>query len=320
MPIDFRGMNSDYIEYFNMEEYIDRIRLLPTVLSHLESTNRDFDNYMKKLSMYDEDYIIKCWISSLYYELSYNQKIENSKFNMLSLDGKSVFFDKLSISHKRIHELHNFVIKKEIDEGLQQETYEYRTVHVNVSDFDEKGNEYIFWRGVNPEDVNKFMNDFIKIYKQGGTSLLYSNPFLASALMHLLFLRIHPYTDGNGRTSRVIHNLKFTEMINKVYGTRLKLSPLNLSGSILVNKITYVKRIDNIYFDLKNDTNENLNKWFDFILDMADERIYIATQRLCQVDPSKIKTVIEGDEREMIGDISSVDTIKNGMRLSRIKK
>lgn len=48
-----------------------------------------------------------------------------------------------------------------------------------------------------------------------------------NSLVHLLFLRIHPYTDGNGRTARILHNIKFTEMINKVYSTRLKLSPLN---------------------------------------------------------------------------------------------
>jgi len=316
MPIDKRGMNSDYVEYFNMEEYVDRIHLTPELLSHLESTNRDFDNYMKKLSMYDEEYIIEYWISLLYQELRYNQKIENPKFNMLSLEGKSVLFDTLNISHKRIHDLHNFVIKKEIEEGIQKETFEYRNVPVNVSSIDESGKEEIFWRGANPEDVPKFMNDFIKIYKHGGTSLLYSNPFLTSALMHLLFLRIHPYTDGNGRTSRVIHNIKFTEMINKLYGTRLRLSPLNLSGSILVNKITYVKRIDNIYFDLKNETNENINKWFDFILDMADERIYIAMQKLNKVDSSKIKTSRENHiEIDM-----APEPIKGNMRLSKIRK
>ena len=64
--------------------------------------------------------------------------------------------------------------------------------------------------------------------------------------MHLLFVRIHPYSDGNGRTARLIHNIKFTESINKLYGMKLKISPLNLSKSILLNKITYVKRIDNI--------------------------------------------------------------------------
>ena len=51
---------------------------------------------------------------------------------------------------------------------------------------------------------------------------------------------------------------EFTEMINKLYGTRLKLSPLNISESILINKITYVKRIDNIYFDTKNNARQIL--------------------------------------------------------------
>ena len=39
----------------------------------------------------------------------------------------------------------------------------------------EDGTEDIFWRGANPEDVNKFMTDFINIYKQSGTSLLFSS-------------------------------------------------------------------------------------------------------------------------------------------------
>ena len=45
-----------------------------------------------------------------------------------------------------------------------------------------------------------------------------SNPFLKSALIHLLFLRIHPYADGNGRTARLLHNSKFTASINSIYG------------------------------------------------------------------------------------------------------
>jgi len=308
MPIDFRGMNSDYIKYFNLEEYVDRIKLQTSVLKHLESTNSDFDEYMNELSKYDENYIINYWIDSMYQELAYNQIIENTKFDMGSLANRSVFFDTLNITHKRIHNLHNFVIEKDIEQGFLEPTTDYRKVPVNVSRFLDDGTEEIFWRGVNPEDVKKFMDDFIKVYKQGGTKLLFSNPFLASALMHLLFIRIHPYTDGNGRTARVIHNIKFTEMINKLYGTRLKLSPLNLSGSILLNKITYVKRLDNIYFDVEHDTNDNINKWFDFILDMADERIFVARNKLDTIDMAHIKTEYKYPQ------------IKSDMRLSKIKQ
>lgn len=284
-PIDANGMNLDYVSYFPLEEYVDRIKLLPDLLEHLEQTNKDFDAYMHKLAEYDEDYIVNYWVYLLYEELKSSQGIELSKFNEKSVVGKDVFFDTLNISHKRIHQLHNFV-ESDIDP-----TFQYRNTPVNVSYFDNEGEEHIFWRGANPEDVNKFMNNFVSIYKQNRTSLLFSNPFLVSSLMHLLFVRIHPYSDGNGRTARLIHNIKFTESINKLYGMKLKISPLNLSGSILVNKITYVKRLDNIYFDINNDTNEQINLWFNFILDMADEQIFRANNSLLFTPDKYLKDI-----------------------------
>lgn len=291
MPI-INGMNSDYVDYFSLEDYISRIKLLPRVLEHLEETNKEFDKYINELFKYDEEYIINYWIYLLYIELISNQKIESLKQDESRILDNKIFFDTLSINHKRIHTLHNF-----ITEGELEPTFSYRDGEVNVSKINSDGSEDIFWRGVKAEDVIKFMNDFIKVYKQGGTSLIFSNPFLVSSLMHLLFLRIHPYSDGNGRTARIIHNIKFTESINKLYGSRLKISPLNISESILINKITYVKRIDNIYFDIKHDSNNEINAWFNFILDMIDEQLYKSMNKLQEIDSSLIKEIPKSDMR-----------------------
>lgn len=291
MPI-INGMNSDYVDYFSLEDYISRIKLLPRVLEHLEETNKEFDKYINELFKYDEEYIINYWIYLLYIELISNQKIESLKQDESRILDNKIFFDTLSINHKRIHTLHNF-----ITEGELEPTFSYRDGEVNVSKINSDGSEDIFWRGVKAEDVIKFMNDFIKVYKQGGTSLIFSNPFLVSSLMHLLFLRIHPYSDGNGRTARIIHNIKFTESINKLYGSRLKISPLNISESILINKITYVKRIDNIYFDIKHDSNNEINAWFNFILDMIDEQLYKSMNMLQEIDSSFIKKIPKSDMR-----------------------
>lgn len=269
MPINENGMNSDFVKYFSLEEYSEKIKLSSTLLSHLDETTIGFDKYIEELLRYDEKFIIKYWMNSLYEELRSSNSIENIKFNERSLLETDLLFNRLTINHKKIYDIHNFVVKNE-----SPVVFEYRKVPVNVSRINPDNTETIFWRGANPEDVYKFMNDFINIYKLSRTSLIYSNPFLSSSLMHLLFDRIHPFTDGNGRTARIIHNLKFTEGINKIYGTKLKLSPLNLSSSILRNKITYVKRINNIYFDLEHNTNEAINAWFEFCLDMADEQIY----------------------------------------------
>ena len=280
MPIDEFGRNLDFVEYFSLEEYIAKIDLLDYLLNHLEETSKEFDEYISLLSEFANEAIINYWISSAQQEFRANQDIERTKFNTELLKEKGVFFDTLSISHKRIHDLHNFVMLSADDE--YEPSQSYRKVPVNISRYTDHGEE-IFWRGANPEDVDKFMRDFINIYKQNKMALIYSNPFLRAAITSLLFNRIHPYTDGNGRTSRIIYNLKFTEQMNKTHQTNLKLNPLNISNRILANKITYVKCINNIAFNLKDDTNEAINKWFDFILTMVDEQLEYSTKKLANL-------------------------------------
>lgn len=307
MPIDEFGRNLDFVEYFPLEEYIEKIDLKDSLLEHLEDTCKNFDEYISLLADYNGEAIINYWIMSAQQEFRANQDIERLKFNAEVLKEKGVFFDKLSISHKRIHDLHDFVMLSSDEDYTPNSSY--RKVPVNISRYTDNGEE-IFWRGANPEDVDKFMNDFINYYKQNKISLIYSNPFLRAAITSLLFNRIHPYTDGNGRTSRIIYNLKFTEQINKIYQTKLMLSPLNLSDRILVNKITYAKRINQIAFNLTDDTNLAINKWFDFILMMADEQLNYSKVRLAEL--------IENSKGKEISDPEVLRRIKQ-MKLSRIR-
>lgn len=295
MPI-VNGMNDDIIEYFSMDEYIKKIHLLPYVLEHLQDTSKDFEDYIDKLLGYADDYILDYWIYLLYEELKSTKKIENIDFKKINLMDDEIFFDRLSISHSRIHELHNFISAED-----NEPTFSYRKTEVDVSRKNANGEKEIFWRGVQAKDVDRFMNDFIRIYKRNDMSLLMNHPFLKSALVHLLFVRIHPYTDGNGRTARMLHNMKFTNLVNDIYKTNLRISPLPLSKSILVNKKSYVNAIDNIYFDLEHDTNDAINVWFNMILNMIDEQIYYTSNKLDQIDPQFLKEIqqnIDGEGRQ----------------------
>ena len=49
MPINFEGMNDDYITLFDLMEYVERIKILPNVKEHLKYTNEEFVEYMKKV-------------------------------------------------------------------------------------------------------------------------------------------------------------------------------------------------------------------------------------------------------------------------------
>ena len=306
MPI-VNGMNDDIIEYFSLEDYVDRIVLLPDTLEHLQDSSSSFKNYLKKILSYDESYILDYWIYLLYEDYKSTKKLENIDFKKINLMDDEIFFNKLAISNHRIHELHNF-----ITEGEDEPTFSYRKTEVDVSRYNDKGEKEIFWRGAQAKDIEAFMSDFIKIYKRNDISITMNHPFIKSALVHLLFLRIHPYSDGNGRTARLLHNLKFTELINDIYKANLHISPLPLSTSILINKKSYVNAIDNIYFDLKHDTNDAINNWFNMILNMVDEQVYFASNKVDTIDPKYLKEI----QQNIDGEGRSIDS----MQIRKLKK
>lgn len=268
------------IEYFNLEKFVNNIKLEPKILEHMQETNINFDKYFKQLSKYNDEFMLYFWISLAYDEIKNSNFVERHNFKNFDLSISDLFFDKLSISHNRIHNIHKFVMK---NENETEKIGKYRKTEVRVSNITQDTEE-IFWYGAKPKDIKKFMDSFIKIYKTNSISIIDSNPFLKSALIHLLFIKIHPYYDGNGRSARIIHNIKFTETLNRLYNMNLKICPVNLSESINLNLISYMKSFDNIYFDLKHDNNDAINYWFDFILNMYDEQLYNKKNMINNID------------------------------------
>ena len=72
-----------------------------------------------------------------------------------------------------------------------------------------------------PAELNILLNEFIKWYNKNKANL---HPVELAALVHLKFVSIHPFTDGNGRISRILMNFilnknKFS-MLNIFYNNR----------------------------------------------------------------------------------------------------
>lgn len=296
------GVNLSKVSYFPLEEYFSKIKLNDTILVHLDETNRDFDKYINQLKKFPPLTILYFLINSFSNEIIDTNLIENHIIDPIEINNYNIFIKSLSMNNKRIKELHQFVTR---DTNLN----DYRTSEVRVSGIN-NGKEEIFWYGVNPEEINKFMNDFLKIYHNHSLSFINQNPFVKGALLHLLFVRIHPFSDGNGRTARIIHTIKFTQMVNDIYKCHLKISPLHLSQSILLNKLTYQKRINNIYFDLEHDSNKEINDFIDFILDMTDEQLFYMGNQLENASSimKNIKDTVS---------INEIERIAKSMRLSR---
>ena len=266
------GVNLERVNYFSLEEYIDKIHLCKNTLYHVEDTSKEFENYIRFLRSYDDSVIVAHLIESFTHEIQYSNMVESHLIKPEDINENNIFFDSLTMSHNRIKKLHSFC---QCDS--ENFSYDYRKDEARVSYYEDDGSEHIFWYGAEPEDIKRFMDDFINIYKANGLQMIDISPFLKAALCHLLFVRIHPFGDGNGRTARLIYDMKFTEMINKLYGTNLKISPLHISMSIFMNQPTYANKINDIYFGMNSDTNDEINSFFDFLLNMTDEQIHYMT-------------------------------------------
>lgn len=253
-------------------DYVNQIKLNENVLCHLEETKEAFHDYFKMFLQYDKMFVFYSLIDSLYRELSNSSEMEGEVSPKVQLQ-EDLFFDNFQISHARIHRIHKFVCNDEVTPT------KYRDNAVKISGI-EWGEECIYFLPPEAKDVPYFMKEFGKVYRAQDIRTIHNDSFIKSALMHALFIKIHPYSDGNGRTGRMIHNIKFTEILNKDYRMNLKLCPLNLSRSMRMNRKSYHNRLNAISFDGETDDTEAFNRWFDFCLMMADEQIYYAKNHM----------------------------------------
>ena len=156
-----------------------------------------------------------------------NNKIESIhsslkiEANSLSLDQvKDVIDGKLVLgSKKEIQEVKNaykvYEMIKEFDpyslEDLKKAHGVLTYLTVEESGEFRKGNEGVFDENGNcihvcppPEQVNTLMNDLFNWMKENKEKV---HPLILSSVFHYEFVFIHPFSDGNGRTSRLWQNV-----------------------------------------------------------------------------------------------------------------
>lgn len=99
----------------------------------------------------------------------------------------------IEINERTIKEIHSLILH-----GIDRENAgRYRTVPVMIS-----GSTYM---PPQPYLIEKQMEDFMIRFKQMKEEKVH--PVLVAAYLHDELVRIHPFIDGNGRTSRLLMNL-----------------------------------------------------------------------------------------------------------------
>ncbi len=106
---------------------------------------------------------------------------------------KDIAKQDIEISERTIKEIHVLILH-----GIDRENAgRYRTVPVMIS-----GSTHM---PPQPYLIEKQMEDFILRFKQMEAEKVH--PVLIAAYLHDELVRIHPFIDGNGRTSRLLMNL-----------------------------------------------------------------------------------------------------------------
>lgn len=106
---------------------------------------------------------------------------------------KDIAKQDIEISERTIKEIHALILH-----GIDRENAgRYRTVPVMIS-----GSTHI---PPQPYLIEKQMEDFMSRFRQMEEEK--AHPVLVAAYLHDELVRIHPFIDGNGRTSRLLMNL-----------------------------------------------------------------------------------------------------------------
>jgi len=144
---------------------------------------------------------------------------------------------KLDFSEYLLKQLHGIVLH-----GIDRENAgRYRNVPVLIS-----GSTYI---PPQPCLVPKLMEDYFRFYEIEKDNL---HPIVLSAEMHEKLVTIHPFIDGNGRTSRLVMNLI---LLQQGY-------PLAIIGGSPENRIKYYEALQQVQ------NGENKTAFVDYIIEI----------------------------------------------------
>lgn len=118
------------------------------------------------------------------------------------------------------------------------------------------------------EDViRKKLSDFEKFINEDDSL----DPLIKMALMHYQFEAIHPFSDGNGRTGRILL-LLYLKMENL-----LDVPAIYLSEYIIQNEVEYYKRLRLVT------EKENWESWIMYMLDMIESTAQKGVNRLKEI-------------------------------------
>ncbi|NCN87598.1 MAG: Fic family protein [Candidatus Pacebacteria bacterium] len=164
-------------------------------------------------------------------------------------DSKSPMDSKISID--QVLYLHNLVAQNLLPE---LKVGKFRKGPIYIVDI-ENGKEIIRYEGPAADEINLYLKDLFKWLSKKDKL----NPIIKAAILHYEFVSIHPFSDGNGRVTRLLVKL----FLNSVgYDFR---GGLSLDNFYLENRLRYYEEL-NQSLDYQGQRKADLTDWINFFV------------------------------------------------------
>lgn len=289
-----------------VEQFLNDFKLDNRTQERLKEIWEQIELYVQRLQEYPEtsqeiflkDYLIKENLNS--------SKLESELYSseILELYEKDFFILKY-LNKERVQQINKAVrakdkildfdkfetIRKEKNKEITYEEYvqnekdnlngNYRKEVVWIGG--KEGIEYALHVPPNPNEIEQYMEDFFDFFNNNQKSDL-QDPIVKAALIHAIFIKIHPFANGNGRTARILLNYYLSASIKEMYNLHSKYTLLNLSKSFDLSRLTYFEKQNNIIFKNGVDNTEAINFWIRYNIIAIEEQLYFLNTRLDRYD------------------------------------
>jgi len=213
------------------------------------------------LSSYEKDF-----------ELTFTHNSTAIEGNTLTLmETKVVLEDGISIGGKSLREIYEVINhkkayiyvkkciaeRKPLDEKIIKDLHFILTENIIVGGIYRMESVRISGAGFTPPAGNEMYMQIKNFYEELKVKETELNPIELAAWAHAEFVRIHPFVDGNGRTSRLIMNYQL--LLNGFL-------PVSVAKE---NRLDYYNALEQYV------VNGDLTSFADFVADLEDEQLDI---------------------------------------------
>lgn len=178
-------------------------------------------------------------------------------------------FKEVNITENTILQIHRDMLKYNGDDERHRGQYKFGSNRVEARD--QSGNVVgVIFDPTPPHLVHKEMLELTEWYSWAGSEIL-KHPLILIANFIFEYLAIHPFQDGNGRTSRILTNIMLLQ-------NGYDFTPFVSHEKIIEeNKADYYLALNKTQKTWKDD-NEDLEHWLLFFLNTIEKQSHKALE------------------------------------------